>query len=117
MNADDVRRLALQMPEAAEKSHFGKADFRVRNRIFATLPDAVTAVVKLTRDQQDMLTAAEPSIFAPVPGGWGRQGSTRVTLAAADEVTLRSAVVTAWRNVAPVSLRKAFESSAAGRSR
>ena len=40
MNATDMRRLSLEMPEAEEKSHFGKADFRVRNRIFATLPDA-----------------------------------------------------------------------------
>ncbi len=88
-----LRRLALQMPEAEEKSHFGKADFRVRNHIFSTLPDADTAVVKLTHEQQEMLTGAEPAIFAPVPGGWGRQGWTRVMLAAADELTLRSALV------------------------
>lgn len=111
MNADDVRRLALEMPETEEKSHFGKADFRVRNHIFSTLPDSGTAVVKLTHEQQEMLTDAEPAIFVPVPGGWGRQGWTRVMLAAADELTLRSALVTAWRNVAPVSLRKAFDVS------
>ena len=114
MNADDVRRLALALPEAEEKSHFGKADFRVRNRIFATLPDADTAVVKLTREQQEMLTDAEPVIFAPLPGGWGRQGWTRVVLAAADELTLKSALLTAWRNIAPVSLRKAFDVSGNG---
>ena len=56
MNADDMRRLALEMPEAEEKSHFGKADFRVRNHIFASLPDPDTAVVKLTHEQQEMLT-------------------------------------------------------------
>jgi hypothetical protein len=117
MNADDLRRLALQMPEAEEKSHFGKADFRVRNRIFSTLPDANTAVVKLTREQQEMLADAEPAIFVPVPGGWGRQGWTRVVLAAADELTLRSALLTAWRNVAPASLRKAFDVSAIGETR
>jgi len=114
MNAVDMRRLSLEMPEAEEKSHFGKADFRVRNRIFATLPDADTAVVKLTHEQQEMLTGAEPAIFAPVPGGWGRQGWTRVTLAAADELTLKSALLTAWRNVAPVSLRKALDASSTG---
>ena len=68
-----------------------------------------TAVVKLTHEQQEMLASAEPAIFAPVPGGWGRQGWTRVMLAAADELTLRSALLTAWRNVAPASLRKAFD--------
>jgi ubiquinone/menaquinone biosynthesis C-methylase UbiE len=109
MNADDVRRLALEMPEAEEKSHFGKADFRVRNHIFCTHPDADTAVVKLTHEQQEMLASTEPAIFAPVAGGWGRQGWTKVMLAAADELTLRSALLTAWRNVAPVSLRKASD--------
>ena len=117
MNAADLRRIALALPEAEEKSHFGKADFRVRNRIFATLPDADTAVVKLTREQQEMLTGAEPAIFVPVPGGWGRQGWTRVMLAAADQLTLRSALLTAWRNIAPVSLRKAFDISGNGRER
>src|SRR3954467_2748811 len=94
------------MPEAEEKSHFGKPDFRVRNRIFATLRDADTAVVKLSHEQQEILTEAEPAIFAPVVGGWGRQGWTRVMLAAADEITLKSALLTAWRNVAPASVQK-----------
>ena len=107
MDADAVRRLALALPETEEKSHFGTADFRVRNKIFATLPQDDRAVVKLTREQQEMLTAAEPRIFQPVKGGWGRQGWTTVQLPAADEVTVRSALLTSWRNVAPAGLRKA----------
>ena len=106
MNETDLRRMALQMPEAEEKAHFGKADFRVRNRIFCTLPDAGTAVVKLTREQQEMLTDAEPAIFAPVKGGWGRQGWTNVALAACDETTMASALWMAWRNAAPAGLKK-----------
>ena len=112
MNGKTVRRLALALPGAEEKSHFEKPDFRVRNRIFATLPEDGHAVVKLTRDQQEMLTASEPAIFQAVNGGWGRQGWTRILLAAADELTLKSALVTAWRNVAPVALRKAFDGPA-----
>ncbi len=103
MNLETFRSLALSLPEAEEKSHFGKADFRVRNKIYASLPDAETAVVKFTPEQQEMLTAAEPSIFAPVKGGWGRQGWTRVSLPNADEAAVKSALTTAWRNVAPKS--------------
>ena len=106
MTADDFRRLALSLSEATEKSHFGKADFRVRNKIFATLPDSDKGVVKLTADQQAMMCEAEPSVFQPVPGGWGRQGWTAVVISAADEHTLRSALATAWRNVAPKSLKR-----------
>ena len=48
-----------------------------------------------------VLVEAEPDIFRPVPGGWGRQGSTNVQLAAADEKTLKSALTLAWTNVTP----------------
>lgn len=109
MDADAARRAALALPEAEEKSHFGKADFRVRNKIFASLPDEGHMVVKLTPEQQEVMAGAEPAIFQPVKGGWGRQGWTRITLAAADETTLKSALVTAWRNVAPAKLRATVE--------
>jgi hypothetical protein len=106
MTAVEFRRLAHALPETEEKSHFGKADFRVRNKIFASLPDAATGVVKLTPELQEMMMAAEPSIFRAVKGGWGRQGWTQITLAEADAETLASALRTAWRNVAPKSLQK-----------
>ena len=106
MNAEDFRRIALSLPEAEEKSHFGKADFRVRNKIFATLPAPGRGVLKLTPDEQAVLAAAEPAIFAPVKGGWGRQGWTEIALDAADEATLRSGLTAAWRNVAPAALKK-----------
>ena len=99
------RRLALAQPEAQEKSHFGKVDFRVNNKIFASLPDAGTGVVKLTREQQEMMVAAEPAIFSVIKGGWGFQGWTRVDLKSTDETTVKSALTMAWRNVAPKSLQ------------
>ncbi|UVK40347.1 MmcQ/YjbR family DNA-binding protein [Mesorhizobium sp. AR10] len=111
MNTGRARELALDLPEAAEKSHFGKADFRVRNRIFMSLPEDARAVVKFDRDQQEIMTAAEPLVFKPVPGGWGRQGWTSIMLDACDEQTFRSAIRTAWRNVAPPALRKVFDAS------
>lgn len=106
MTTDDFRRIALALPEAEEKSHFGKPDFRVRNRIFASLPPGGHAVLKLTPEEQAMLASAEPDIFRPVKGGWGRQGWTEMDLSATDEMTLHSACLMAWRNVAPISLRK-----------
>lgn len=110
MEAEDARRLALAMPQAEEKAHFGKADFRVRDRIFMSLPEVGRAVVKLTPEQQEILVGAAPGIFAPVKGGWGRKGWTSVILAAADEAALKSAIVQAWRNVAPPALRRTADS-------
>ena len=88
---------------AAQRSRFparskarisGTADFRVGKRIFATLgyPDDDWGMVKLTPEQQSMLVEAEPEIFRPVPGGWGKQGNTNVRLAKADATTLKSAL-------------------------
>ena len=99
------RQLALARPEAQEKTHFGKADFRVNNKIFASLPDAETGVVKLTPEQQEMLMAAEPLVFTPAAGAWGQQGWTRINLKRADAATLKSVLTKAWRNVAPKSLQ------------
>ncbi len=108
MSQDRFRRVALGLPGAIEGAHQGHADFRVGKRIFATLgyPDDNWGMVKLTPEQQSMPVEAEPEIFRPVPGGWGRGGSTNVQLAGADPVTLQSALTMAWQNIAPQSLAK-----------
>ena len=51
------------------------------------------------------MAEAEPRVFQPIPGGWGRKGWTKIILAEADEITLKSALQTAWRNVAPKTLK------------
>ena len=58
-------------------------------------------MVKLTPDEQRVVVEAEPNIFRPVPGGWGKRGSTNVHLASADDKTLASALAMAWKHVAP----------------
>ena len=111
MSTSRFRRAALALSDAVESAHHGKADFRVGKRIFATLghPDENWGTLKLTPEQQSMLTEAEPDIFRPVPGGWGKQGYTNVRLAKADAATLKSALTMAWKNVAPKSQVKARE--------
>jgi hypothetical protein len=102
------QKLALSLPEAVASSHFDVPDFRVGGKIFATAGRIDgKAVLKLTPDQQQMLSEAEPSMFAPVPGGWGRKGWTNLVLANADAQTARSALWMAWRNMAPKKLVKA----------
>jgi hypothetical protein len=102
------QKLALAMPEAAAASHFDTPDYRVAGKIFATAgrKDG-RAVLKLTIDQQQMLCEAEPAMFAPVDGGWGRKGWTNIILAKADTATAKSALWMAWRNTAPKKLLKA----------
>ena len=106
--AATFRRIALGLPQATEGSHMGHPDFRVRNKIFASLGDRDSGygTVKLTPEQQEVLVAAEPAMFEPAAGAWGRRGWTRVRLRAVDGTTLESALGMAWRNTAPKSLLK-----------
>lgn len=102
--ADDLRRMALSLPEAEANSHFDHPDFRVRNRIFASLKTDLVAVIKLTPEQQEVMCAAEAAVFAALPNGWGRQGWTQVMLEHADAAGLAAGLKTAWRNVTPKAL-------------
>ena len=109
MTADEFRNLALSLPEAVEGAHGGHADFRVRGKIFATLgPDDDWGGLKLTPDGQGMFVRSEPGAFQPFNGAWGRRGGTRVELAAADEASVRQALIAAWRNTAPKRLAQSY---------
>jgi hypothetical protein len=100
MTASKFRSLALDLPGATEGAHMGHPDFRVRGRVFATLwPDGEFAMVKLTPAQQEAFAGAEPQVFEPVKGAWGRQGCTRVRLRAARAGSVREALAAAWGNV------------------
>lgn len=105
MLPDDVRALALMLPEVSEGAHMGHPDFRVGAKIFATLwTDESRVVVKLTPEMQAAMTGAEPAVFEPIPGSWGRRGWTNVDLVEAGEETLRTALLAGWRSVAPPAL-------------
>lgn len=106
MTPEDFRRNALSLPETAEGSHFGNPDFRVNGKIFATLALARDGygVLLLTPEEQSGMVEDEPTIFSPVPGGWGRKGSTRVNLAKVKSDILQAALRLAWRRKAPKRL-------------
>jgi hypothetical protein len=106
MTSEDFRQLVLDLPEATESSHMAHPDFRVRGKVFATLgyPDQNWAMVKLPPEQQNILSKAEPGVFVPVKGSWGRQGATSVLLKAAKKTAVRGALLAAWRRVAPKRL-------------
>jgi hypothetical protein len=66
-------------------------------------------MAKLTPDQQKALVAAEPKVFQPATGAWGRRGSTIIQLHDAQELTVRGALLAAWRNTAPKELLQKFD--------
>ena len=110
MTAAQFRKLALSLPEVVEAEHMGHPDFRVGGKIFATLgPGEKWGMVKLTPDEQASLIASQPDVFHPASGTWGRGGSTIVRLCPARALTVRHALLTAWRKAAPKKLVEEFD--------
>ncbi len=115
MTASDFRRLALSLPDTVEGSHFGNADFRVGGKIFATLSlqREGYGVLLLSPVEQAGMVEDAPDLFSPVPGGWGKKGSTRVLLSKVPPDILEAALKMAWQRKAaskakpkPKSLRR-----------
>jgi hypothetical protein len=99
MEAKDFRRIALSLEGVEEGSHMGALDFRVGERIFATLASVKQGYgnLMLTPEQQAAFVEELPEVFLPIHGGWGRNGATHVRLAAASEDVLEGALRTAWK--------------------
>jgi len=108
MTSEDFRRLALEMPGAAESLHMRHPDFRVRGKIFATLgyPDEDWGMVKLTPEQQRTFVRLDSAAFVPVKGAWGQKGSTNVRLLAAKEALLLEAMAAACGNIPTTPARR-----------
>ena len=94
-----ARKIILSMPEAEEKQHMGHPDFRIRNKIFATLwPDKEIAVVKI-RDLSAWLHCSA-ELFST--NGWSKKhGWMNVHLRHLDAQTFRELVEDSWYAVAP----------------
>jgi hypothetical protein len=96
--ASDFRRIVLGLPDATEGAHMAHPDFRVNGRIFASLNhDETRGMLVLTPEQQRRYVRANPAVFQPENGAWGRSGCTRVALEPADKQTLAEAAALAWQ--------------------
>jgi len=104
--AEDFRRIALSFEGVSEAPHFERTAFRAA-RIFATLAaDGRSANLKFTPEEQEFKCLLAPDAFSPVPGGWGRNGSTCAVLSALSEAELRAALETALAHGRPTKRRR-----------
>lgn len=104
MTTSEFRKIALGLPETSEASHQDHPDFRVGGKIFATLPQDGRGMVVLSPEQQKSYVGADPEVFIPAQGAWGRRGCTYVLLRAANKATVRQVLIAAWKNKAPRKL-------------
>lgn len=107
MTSDAFRKLALALPGAEERAHMHHPDFRVNNRIFATLgyPGDGWAMVVLTSEDQAAFVSAKPGVFVPGKGKWGQQGCTLIELRSATAAFVREALRVAYEAKANLPVR------------
>ena len=105
MTFDDVRRLALALPEAEERLAWETdITFRVRDRIFAIGGEGATRVsIKAGLETQAELIEMDPATFAK-SAYVGRFGWVTVDLERVDPPLLESLLREAWRRSAPKRL-------------
>ncbi|MBA3867018.1 MAG: MmcQ/YjbR family DNA-binding protein [Solirubrobacterales bacterium] len=65
---DDVRELALALPETTEKSSYGTPGFRVKDRLFARIREAGVLVVWCeSLEEKEFLLEGDPGKFFTTP--------------------------------------------------
>ncbi|MBP2061835.1 MmcQ/YjbR family DNA-binding protein [Streptomyces iranensis] len=103
--SDDVRAVALSLPETTEKIAWSMPTFRVAGKMFATLPEDETSMaVRCPKVEREELVLAEPGKFW-VAAHEASSAWVRVRLAALDDLDeLRDILLDSWRQAAPASL-------------
>lgn len=108
---DEVRKLALSLPEAEEVEHWGKPSFRVRNKIFAVIqPDGVSLVIKTTQDDRLAYTTMEPEVYR-TPDSFSNLAFMIVRIDRADPEEFRNLLTLAWSLVSPKKIVKAYHTA------
>jgi hypothetical protein len=106
----EARRIALSLPEATEEDHFGMPSFRVKKKIFATVPDRDTIRIMIGPDEVATAISTDPKAFEELR--WGKElAGITVHLAKADKRQVADLLGEAWRRKAPKNLAKAFSSA------
>lgn len=106
MRLETARQFALSLPETTEEPHFEKSSFRVRGKIFATVPEGGKLLhLSVDPDEGRALIEGQSEAFSLIV--WGKRQKTdwiRVTLAKADRAQLCELLEDAWRRKAPKTI-------------
>ena len=107
MKIGEARRYALSLPEATEAPHHHLSSFRVRGKIFATVPpDEEHLHVFVPEEEREIAVAANPEACEKL--WWGKKVvGVRVRLDRAKAADVRRMLRSAWRGKAPKALADA----------
>ena len=115
VDLDTARRFALGLPEANEEPHFDLSSWRVRGKIFATIPPGGEQLrVPVDPDEWHALVEGNPAVFAEII--WGKRpirNWVQVNLPAAATDEVRELLEEAWRRRAPKRVVAAYDAEQA----
>lgn len=101
ITAEEVRNFALSLPEVQEQEHWGKASFRVRNKIFAVIQeDGKSLIVKASPDDRMAYTMMNPAIYS-VPESYSKLNYMLVQMNLVDPEEMQALLIQGWRLVSP----------------
>jgi hypothetical protein len=108
LTMEQVRQLALALPETTEQDHHGMDSFRVRGKIFATVPD--DHHVRVMVDTTAILAAVAENPGVCEAFYWGKRlACVVVAIDVADPDLVRELVTDAWLRKAPRTLARDFD--------
>jgi hypothetical protein len=113
---EDVRRIALSLPETIEKPWYGSPGYRVKDKGFLRIrSEAEGALVVFVADleEKEALLASDPEKFFTTPHYDGHP-AVLVALAAVDVDELRELITDSWCAKAPKRVLRAYRASIAG---
>ena len=104
MNVAQLRQFAVSLPSVTEEPHFTYSSFRVRGKIFATVPPEEDHLhVFVEEEQRQVALALEPEAVEKLL--WGKRVvGLRVRLAKAKPSLVHGLLFQAWSRKAPKSL-------------
>ena len=109
VTAQDVRRIALELPRAYEALVRDRVKFRVGRIVFLAIsPDEELLGFGFPKEERAALVASEPEKFLMPLRSDERYNWVRVRLAKIDEAELRELIIDAWRMCVPKRVAEAY---------
>ncbi|NRF90684.1 MmcQ/YjbR family DNA-binding protein [Paenibacillus frigoriresistens] len=116
VTADEIRSIALSLPETEEHDHWEKPSFRVRSKIYAVIqPDGVSLVIKTTKEDRAAYTMMDPDVYQ-MPDSFQNLAFMIIRMDRIHPEECRNMLTLAWSLVAPKKVVKAFNETSMGQS-
>jgi hypothetical protein len=115
MSFDDVRAMALELPEVVETTSYGTPSFKLRKRMLCRLrDDGATLVVRVDPLEREALLADRGGAYFITPH-YEDHPYVLVKLEIAEPAEVRELLIEAWLERAPKRLAATHEDELLGR--